>query len=116
MAEMKRVGRIVAALVFAFVLMMGALGAASVHAGAHSSSMNHHGVEHPPSPLAPTQGEPHKVALTLAAPCCPAAEAPAGHALTVSVRTVETSWHHQPDFVPNAQDIAPDTPPPKTRR
>ncbi|KAA0679467.1 hypothetical protein [Roseomonas genomospecies 6] len=110
---MKRLGHIFAVLVFAFALLVGAAGGAMAHVDAHGRSVDHSS-HHMPSPTAPSHGDSHKAALVVVAPCCPAAEAPTGHAITVSVTTVETSWHPRPDYVPNARDITPDTPPPKT--
>lgn len=110
---MKRLGHIFATLAFAFLLLMGAAGGAMAHVDAHGGSMDH-GSHHLPSPSSPSHGDFPKAALLVVAPCCPAAEAPAGHAITVSVTTVETSWHSQPDYVPNARDVTPDTPPPRT--
>jgi hypothetical protein len=114
MADMKRLGHIFAVLAFAFVLLMGAVGGAMAHVTAHVGPMDHHGSQHTPSHSIPSQGDTHKAALVVVAPCCPAAEAPADHVITVSIRTLETSWHPRPVYVPNARDIAPDTPPPKT--
>ena len=81
---------------------------------AHGGSMDHHGSQHAPSSSAPSHGNSHKAALVIAAPCCPAAEAPTDDAITVPLTTVAMSWHPRPDYVPNARDITPDTPPPKT--
>ena len=111
---MKRLGHIFAVLVFAFALLMGAAGGAMAHVDAHGGSMDHHSSHHAPSPSAPSHSDTHKAALVVVAPCCPAAEAPRGHTITLSVTTVETSWHPRADYIPNARDIAPDTPPPKT--
>lgn len=110
---MKRLGTIFAMLIFAFVLLMGAAGGAMAHVDAHGGAMDH-GSNPMPSPSAPSHRESHKAALVVVAPCCPAVEAPTGHAIAVSVTTVEMFWHPQPDYVPNARDITPDTPPPKS--
>jgi len=115
MADMKRLGHIFAVLAFAFALLMGAAGGAMAHVDAHGGAMDHHGSHHAPSPSAPSQSDHHKAALAIAATCCPAAEAPAKHTITVVVTTVETSWHPRPEYIPSARDIAPEPHPPKTR-
>lgn len=117
MVGMKRLGHIFAILAFAFALLMGAVGGAVANVGAHvdmpAGSMGHHGSHHTPSPSAPSQSH-HKAALAVAATCCPAAEAPARHSVAIPVTMVEASWHPRAGFVPNARNITPDTPPPKT--
>ncbi len=112
---MKRLAHICAVLAFAFALLTGAVGGAMAHADAHVGSMDHHGSRQAPSSSAPSHGNSHKAALVIAAPCCPAAEAPADQAITVPLITVAMPWHPRPDYVPNARDITPDTPPPKPR-
>lgn len=107
---MNRLGHIVTVLVFAFALVMGAAGGAMARVG----SMDHHGSHHPPSHSTPSHGDSHKAALTVAATCCPAAEAPAKHAITVTVTTAEVSWNPRSEYIPSVRDITPDTPPPKT--
>ncbi|HEY0835159.1 MAG TPA: hypothetical protein VGE72_14740 [Azospirillum sp.] len=118
MAEMKRLGHIVAVLAFAFALLMGAAGGAVAHAGPadhHGSGHgSRHGSHHAPADPVPAQGDSHKVALTVVAPCCPAAEAPARHIVSVTVTTVRVSWNPRPEPVPAVRAITPDTPPPKT--
>ncbi|MBP2312505.1 hypothetical protein [Azospirillum soli] len=109
---MKRLGHIFATLAFAFALLMGMAGGAMAHAEAHPGAMDHHGTQHAPS--APTHGASHKAALVIVAPCCPAAEAPAQHGASIPERVVEASWHPRPSNAPNARDITPDTPPPKS--
>lgn len=109
---MKRFAHIVAVLAFAFALLMGAAGGAMAHAGPDHGSMDHHGSHHSP---APSHEDSHKAALVIVAPCCPAAEAPAGNAITVTVTMAETVWHPRPEYMPGARDIAPEPPPPKTR-
>ena len=113
---MKRLSHIFAILAFAFALLMGAAGGAVANVGAHvdmpAGSMGHHGSHHTPPP--PSQTDHHKAALAVAATCCPAAEAPARHSVSMPVTVVEMSWHPRAGFVPNARDITPDTPPPKT--
>ncbi len=111
---MKRLGHIFAVLAFAIALLTGAAGGAMAYVVTYGGAMDHHGSHHAPAPSAPPQHDHHKAALAVAATCCPAAEAPAKHVITLSVTTVETSWHPRPDYVPNARDITPDTPPPKT--
>ncbi|XJO10736.1 hypothetical protein ACHMW5_34505 [Azospirillum melinis] len=117
-AGMKRLGHIFAILAFGFALLMGAVGGAMATVGAQvdmpAGSMGHHGSHHAPPASAPSQNDHHKAALAVAATCCPAAEAPARHTVSIPVTMVETSWHPQAGFVPNARDITPDTPPPKT--
>lgn len=110
MADMTRLGHIFAVLAFAFALLVGAAGGAMAHVEAHGGLIDHRS-HHRPSP---STGDTHKAALVVVAPCCPAAEAPADHVVSIAVTTVETSWHRRPDYAPNARDIAPDTPPPKT--
>lgn len=109
---MKRLGHIFAILAFAFALLMGAAGGAMAHVDTPAGSMGHHGSHHAPPP--PSRTDHHKAALAVSATCCPAAEAPARHTVSILVTMVEASWHPQADFVPNARDITPDTPPPKT--
>lgn len=109
-AGMKRLGSIVTVLVFALVLLMGAAGGTMARAG----SMDHHGAPHAPSHSAPSHGGSHKAALTVAAPCCPAAEAPAKLAVTVTATAVAVSWTPRHDYIPGARDIAPEPPPPKS--
>lgn len=115
---MKRLGHIFAILAFTFALLMGAAGGAMATAEAHVDmpvgSMGHHGSPHAPPPSAPSRNDHHKAALAVAATCCPAAEAPARHSLSIPVTMVEASWHPPVGCVPNARDITPDTPPPKT--
>ena len=113
-AGMKRLGHICAVLAFAFALLMSAAGGAMAHVDTPVGSMDHHGSHHAPSPAAPSQADHHKAAIAVAATCCPAAEAPARHTVTISVTAVEASWYPRADYIPNARDIAPDTPPPKT--
>lgn len=113
-AGMKRLGHIFAVLAFAIALLVGAAGGAMAHAGAHDGPMDHHGSHHSPAPSAPLGHDHHKAALAVAATCCPAAEVPAKHVIAVSETVVEASWPPRPDYIPNARDIAPDTPPPKT--
>ncbi|HYH20399.1 MAG TPA: hypothetical protein VD995_17475 [Azospirillum sp.] len=109
---MKRSGHIVAVLAFAFALLMGAAGGAMAHAGPdHHGSPGHHGSHHSP---APSHEDPHKAALVIVAPCCPAAEAPAGSVLTVTVTMAETAWHPRPECIPGTRGIVPEPPPPKT--
>jgi hypothetical protein len=110
---MKRLTHIFAVLAFAFALLTGAAGGAVAHVDAHGGSTGHHGAHHAPTPSAPLQHDHHQTAPAVAATCCPAAEAPAKHAIAVSVTTVETSWHPRPVYVPNARDVAPEPPPPK---
>lgn len=105
---MKRLGHIVAVLAFAVALLVGAAGGAMAHVEAHGAM--DHGSHHGDS----RHGGSHKAALVVVAPCCPAAEAPADHAVAVPVTVVETSWHARPEDLPDARDITPDTPPPKT--
>lgn len=106
---MQRLGHIVTVLAFAFALVLGAAGGAM----AQVASMDHHGSHHAPSPPAPSLDDTHKAALVVA-PCCPAAEAPASHAVTVTVTIVHVSWTPRPEYVPGARDITPEPPPPKT--
>ncbi|PWC47889.1 hypothetical protein TSA6c_15385 [Azospirillum sp. TSA6c] len=113
-AGMKRLGHIFAVLAFAFALLMGAAGGAMAHVDTPVGSMDHHGSHHAPSPSTPSQTDHHKAAIAVAATCCPAAEAPARHTITLSLMVTEASWHPRADYIPNARDIAPDTPPPKT--
>ncbi|WP_137141082.1 hypothetical protein [Azospirillum brasilense] len=113
MADMTRAGHIFAVLAFAFALLVGAASGAMAHVEAHGGPIDHRS-HHAPSPSTPSHGDSHKAALVVVAPCCPAAEAPADHVVAVAVTMVETSWHPRPDYAPNARDIAPDTPPPKT--
>ncbi|CAO3403938.1 hypothetical protein [Azospirillum palustre] len=114
---MKRLGHIFAILAFVFAILVGAAGGAMANVGAHvdtpAGSTGHHGSHHAPPP-SPSQSDHHKAALAVAATCCPAAEAPARHSVSIPVTMVETSWHPRAGFVPNARDITPDTPPPKT--
>ncbi|MFP5517849.1 MAG: hypothetical protein ACLGJC_32825 [Alphaproteobacteria bacterium] len=112
--DMKRLGHIFAILAFGFALLMGVVGGAMAQMDMPAVSMGHHGSHHAPPPSAPSQNDRHKAALAVAATCCPAAEAPARHIVSIPVTMVEASWHPQADFVPNARDITPDTPPPKT--
>jgi hypothetical protein len=107
---MKRLGHIFAVLAFAFVLLMGAAGGAMAHVGL----MDHHGSHHTPSDSVPSHGGAHKVAFVVMAPCCPAAEIPAKHAVTVVMTTVQISWHPRPEYIPGARNITPEPPPPKT--
>lgn len=107
---MKRLGHTFAVLAFAFALLTGAAVGAMAHVDAYGGAMDHH----VPAPSAPSQHDHHKAVLAVAAACCPAAEALAKHVITLLVTTVETSWHSRPDCAPNARDITPDTPPPKT--
>lgn len=117
-AGMKRLGHIFAILAFTFALLMGAAGGAMANVGAHvdmpAGSMGPHGSHHAPPSSAPSQSDHHKAALAVAATCCPAAEAPARHTVNIPVTMVEASWYPPAGFVPNARDITPDTPPPKT--
>jgi len=108
---MKRFGPIIAVLAFAFALLVGAAGGAL----AQGDSMDHHGSHHPPSHSVPSPGDSHKAALAVVAPCCPAAEAPADHVITVTLAMTETSWHPRPENIPGARDIAPEPYPPKPR-
>jgi hypothetical protein len=110
---MKRLGHIFAILAFAFALLIGAAGGAMANVDMAAGSTGHHGSHHAPPPSAPSQSH-HKAALAVAATCCPAAEAPARHTVSIPVTMVEASWHPRADFAPNARDITPDTPPPKT--
>jgi len=107
---MTRLSHIVAVLAFVFALIMGAAGGAM----AHVASPDHHGSHHPPTHETPVHGDSHKAALVLVAPCCPAAEAPASHAIAVSERTVAITWTSRAEYVPGARDITPEPPPPKT--
>jgi hypothetical protein len=106
---MKRLGHIFAVLVFALTLLMGAEGGVMAQVG----SMDHHGSHHAPSDSVPSHEGSHKAALVLAAPCCPAAEAPTGHAIAVPMTLTEASWHSRLEYIPAVRDITPDTPPPK---
>ncbi len=109
---MKRLSHIFAILAFAFALLMGAAGGAVANVDMPAGSMGHHGSHH--APPRPSRTDHHKAALAVAATCCPAAEAPARHSVAIPVTMVEASWHPRAGFVPNARDITPDTPPPKT--
>ncbi|HYD71461.1 hypothetical protein [Azospirillum sp.] len=112
---MKRFGHIVAVLAFAFALVMGAAGGAMAHAGPDHGAMDHHGSHHAPAPPhGDSHGDPNRAALTVVAPCCPAAEAPAGSIVTVAVTMARAVWHPRPEYTPGARDIAPEPPPPKT--
>jgi hypothetical protein len=107
---MKRSSHIFAVLVFALALLMGAAGGAMAQVG----SMNHHGSHHAPSDSVPSHDASHKAALVVVAPCCPAAEAPAKHIITVVFTTVCVSWNPNPERVSGARDITPEPHPPKT--
>jgi hypothetical protein len=109
-AYMKRLGHIFAVLAFAIAFLMGAAGGAMAHVG----QMDHHRHHHAPSDSTPSHDGSHKVALVVVAPCCPAAETPAKHAVTAARTTVEVSWHPRPEYIPAAHEVTPDTPPPKT--
>jgi len=110
-ADMTRLGHLFAVLAFAFALLTGAAGGALAQ---HGTRMDHHGGHHPPPHSAPLHGDSHKAALTLAVYCCPAAEAPAKHAVAVPVTLVDVSWHPRSEYLPNARAVAPEPPPPKT--
>lgn len=106
---MKRFSHIVAVLAFAVALIVGAAGGAMAHAGMdHHGAVDTHGSHHSSG-----HDGPHKAALTIVAPCCPAAEAPAGHVVAVAVTMTETAWHPRPAHIPGARAIAPEPPPPK---
>ena len=113
MVGMKRLGHILAILAFVFALLMGAAGGAVANVEMPAGSTGHHGSHHTPPPSAPSQSH-HKAALAVAATCCPAAETPVRHSIAIPVTMVEASWHPRAGFFPNARDITPDTPPPKT--
>lgn len=66
---MTRSGHILAGLLFAFALLFGAVGGAMAHMDLQAGPSDHHHGE--------TREGLHKAALTMAASCCPAAEAPA---------------------------------------
>jgi hypothetical protein len=106
---MKRSSHIFAVLVFALTLLMGAAGGAMAQVG----QMDHHGSHHAPSDSVPSHDGSHKVALVVVAPCCPAIEAPTGHAIAVPMTLTEASWQSRPEYIPGVRDITPDTPPPK---
>lgn len=119
---MRRLSHIVAILAFVAALLAGAAGGAL----ACGTAADHHAAEgtpagHPPA-HAPAQGPAHapvhgvsyKAALTVAAPCCPAAEAPARHAVAVPRTVARVAWTPTPDHNPAARHIAPEPRPPKT--
>ncbi|KAA0578910.1 hypothetical protein FZ983_16350 [Azospirillum sp. B21] len=103
---MKRSGHILAVLLFAFALLFGAVGGAMAHVDMQAGPSDHHHGE--------TRDGTHKAALTVAAPCCPAAEAPATDRLPAPVRWADASWPQRPDYAPDKRAIAPETPPPKS--
>ena len=107
--QMKRPSHIFTVLVFTLTLLMGAAGGAMAQVG----SMDHHGSHLAPSDSAPSHGGSHKAPLVVVAPCCPAAEVPAGHAMAMPMTLTEASWHSRLEHIPGVRDITPDTPPPK---
>jgi hypothetical protein len=108
---MKRLGHIFAILAFAFALLVGAAGGAMAHVGCK----DHHCSDHAPSDSVPAHGSSHKAAVMAVAPCCPAAETRADHAITVPVRTVLVYGIPDLEAMTNSRDITPEAPPPKSR-
>jgi hypothetical protein len=106
---MKRLSHTFAVLVFALALLMGAAGGAMAQVG----SMDLHGSHHAPSGSVPSPDGSHKAAFVVVAPCCPAAEVPAKHIITVVFTTVCVSWNPNPERASGVRDIRPEPHPPK---